>query len=277
MKEDKPSFIFLTLFQLAFHPYAQAYVYCHNQSSIEKRIEFIQPATRIGGENRRPIPKAMEKKFAATGLIVCGTDTVTAQVTGSANVITTAGHLFGTDDCQPVNRDNKCKFERTINGKIKSYPLNIKSLKIGSPCASDDRINDWAVLKLEDPISDVTPYEIPEQDNLLIEGEDILQITGMSIDYSVNGTFPKSMEICRAEKINLTNRSPVKHGCDTGGVSSGSAQFVKRGDKMIFAAMNVAEHGHLPPGSGFDEEMNYNTSTPVTGRFLAAIREAMKP
>ncbi len=255
---------------------ALGYPFCHNQGSLEEQAALLHRATRIGRENRRPIPKAMEKKFAGTGLIVCGNDTVTAQVTGSANVITTAGHVFSTDDCQPKNRE-KCHFERTINGRIKEFRLNIKSLKTGGPCPSGERMTDWAVIKLEDPMPDVSPYEIPDEDNLLKEGENILQITGMSVDYSVNGALPKAMEMCRAEKIDLTALAPVKHSCDTGGASSGSAQFVKRGDKMIFAAMNVAEHGHLPPGSGFDEEMNYNTSTPVTGRFLKAIREAMKP
>ncbi len=218
----------------------------------------------------------MESKFAATGLIICGSDSVTAQVTGSANVLTTVGHIFSTTDCQPVNRDN-CHFERTVNGRIKEYPLKMKSLKTGGPCSDDNGNNDWAVLNLESPIPDVTPYEIPEDDNLLIEGEQILQITGMSINYSVNGKFPKSMEFCRAEQINLKHQTPVKHGCDTGGVSSGSAQFVKRNDKMIFASMNIDEKANGADGENYDSETNYNGATPVSGRFLKAIRAAMKP
>ncbi len=112
---------------------------------------------------------------------------------------------------------------------------------------------------------------------MLVEGEPIMQVTGMSINYSVNGAFPKSMESCIAEKIDLNHPSPVKHGCDTGGVSSGSAQFAVRNKKMIFAAMNVGGTKNAMDGTEFDADTNYNSSTPVSGRFLRAIKTAMKP
>lgn len=57
----------------------------------------------------------------------------------------------------------------------------------------------------------------------------------------------------------------IKHNCDTGQGSSGSAQFVKIDGKMVFVAMNVFERPGL-----------HNISTVVTGPFLQAVRNAMK-
>lgn len=86
------------------------------------------------------------------------------------------------------------------------------------------------------------------------------------------------MEICRAEYIDLKHTiAPIKHSCDTGGGSSGSAQFVTRNGKMIFVAININHQNKQSDGDDYYADTNYNGATPVSGRLLKAIRDAMKP
>jgi hypothetical protein len=248
---------------------------CLLQPSLENQANLLHKVAIIGRESRKEIPASLQSKFAATGTLTCGSKTATAQITGTKNVITTAGHTFFNKNCEPVFRGNECKFELLRGGRLQEYPVDIGSLKTGS-CPHRDRREDWAVLKLSAPMADVTPYEIPDRDDLLVEGEQIMQVTGYSSNFSRRGEYPKAMESCRARKIYTVSTSPILHDCDTGSGSSGSAQFVVRDKKMIFAAMNVSEVKLNPEGGPFDEERLHNTSTPVSGAFLQAIRDQMK-
>ncbi len=168
-------------------------------------------------------------------------------------------------------------FQVTVNGRFTEYPLKMDALKTGGRCPLDKGLTDWAVLKLETAVPGITPYEVPDEDNLLKAGEQIMQVSGYATNFMVSGAYPKSMESCLADQIDLTHTDPIKHTCDTGKGSSGSAQFVVRSKKMIFAAMNISQQKDFPDGSDYNADSAFNTSTPVSGNFLSAIREAMKP
>jgi len=275
------STLMTSAFLLAQHSFAMIPMVpkCNIQPTLENQANLLHRVARIGKEDRRVIPPALQKKFEATGSLGCGgMRNLTAQVTGKGNVITTAGHTFFSKSCEPLGAKG-CVFEVTVDGRKKTYKVKPETLKTGK-CPRPDRNEDWATLQLEASIDGVTPYDIPESDLFLNEGEQIMQISAHHVNFVVNNKTPKTMEECRIRGVFPGHTIPVQTDCDTGNTSSGSAQFVVRDKKMIFAAMNVAEvrgsDGKLTDGTEFDDQNFFNISVPVSGEFLRSIKEQMR-
>src|SRR3954454_19491781 len=145
-------------------------------------------------------PDAVESHFAASGVLRCPGGDSSAQVTGARDVITTAAHAF-RDLCKLHTPSDKCKFEYYLGADKRAIPLSA-TLWMGTCFDSAPRAvsNDWAVAKLEFP-AEVTPYEIYERTDILVELERVLAVVGYDIEATGRrdryGPFNKTMQECQ--------------------------------------------------------------------------------
>lgn len=245
---------------------------CLMSGALHRQI--IHQARRIGKESRKIIPKSQYGKFAASGSIECGNGQASAQLVGDNKTITTAGHFFHQSDCQPKNRKS-CTFDMfTADGKFNRIPVKMDSLKMGR-CPTLNRNRDWAVVQLERPLEGVEPYAIPSDDFAVKENTTILQISGAADNFFIKGDYPRSLEFCRIFEVVVGHDHPIRHDCDTGKGASGSGQYVSVGATLVIISMNVSETTVMAEGTKYIMNINFNVSTPVSGDFLKAIREAM--
>lgn len=82
-------------------------------------------------------------------------------------------------------------------------------------CPFDNSIEDWAVVRLNEPVRNVTPYAIPEGDYTLKENEQIVQISNHHSNFKVGIEFPKTLETYQVVGIRPDTDDPVQHNCDT--------------------------------------------------------------
>ena len=102
-------------------------------------------------------PVELRHSHAASGLIVCGDAHGAGQLTLSANVVTTAAHVFFDENGIP--RAPSCTFEMTTDGKVTNVPIDLNSIVAGStnPYAVEPA-HDWAVARLTRRVDGVQPY-----------------------------------------------------------------------------------------------------------------------
>lgn len=227
----------------------------------------------------KQLPLALvEKLFKATGKVNCNGHAMTAQITGKNNVLTLASHEFYHRDC--TTEKLTCVFTLDDELGSKEYPLDMPSLKTGK-CAYSGDSTDWATVKLEGAGPDVLPYEIPSVENPppLVKGQPVLQVSIKHKNFKVGDKYPKTVEECIVRDVNLHAYVPVQTDCNTGGWSSGSAQFIREEStgKTVIGAINVSESkGEGVPGSGYDPNKLYNSSVELRGEFLKAVMENLK-
>ncbi|MCK1388758.1 hypothetical protein [Bradyrhizobium sp. 21] len=153
-------------------------------------------------------PGEVEKRFAASGVLRCPGVASSAQVTGARDVITTAAHAF-RDLCKLRTPSDKCKFECYLGVEKRTVPLSA-TLWLGTCVDSVPKAatNDWAVAKLEFP-AEVTPYEVYEGTEILVELERVLAVVGYDIEATGKkdkyGQFNKTMQECQVRDLGLVD------------------------------------------------------------------------
>lgn len=223
------------------------------------------------GFKKNDIP-AFEEIFSPTGILECGGAFSTAQLTGANNVITTASHTFFSPDCSQRWDDdpNWCTFQLENHKPVK---LDFKSLIAN--CHRPSR-NDWAVVKLAEPIAGAKFYELPGEDTELNSGEPVVTVTGLRLD-----KYPekkKTVQQCTIRHAYSGGSVAATHDCDTEPFSSGSAQLQSSGNSFVIRAIHVGgklkdDPNKTHKGGDYIPSANYNVSVPVNGAFLRAIRQ----
>ena len=219
----------------------------------------------------------VEKLFKGTGQMNCNGKVATANITGKANVLTFAGHQLYEENCG-LKEPLKCIFTLDENPGTKEYEIDYSSLKKGDCRAGS--ITDWATVKLKEMVPNVKPYEIPTDEipPRIQRNQPLLQASFKHDNFIVDGKYPKTIEECFAQDIDRRPTTPIQTSCNTGGASSGSAQFIREAStgKTVIGALNTREHARLKPGSGYDPDGLYNGSVELRGDFLKAVRENLK-
>lgn len=226
-------------------------------------------AVVIDQDDRQPLP-ANHAAYRATGILKCRYGLAawrqgTAQVTGSRSIITTAGHMFFSERGERMNF-RECLFYSAASDQ--GIRANLSTVRIGDYRPNDSR-EDWAILGLDQPVSkDIKPYRIPDDELTLDPGTTLLQLTGYARGFA---TDKPHFNFCQVRDAYLYSVYPLLTDCDSGFGTSGSAQLVEMSNGWVLAALHVGD-ARRQEGGGYDPNGNFNTSTPVTGRFLTELK-----
>ncbi|MCP3440229.1 hypothetical protein [Bradyrhizobium sp. CCGUVB14] len=186
---------------------------------------------------------AVGKRFAASGILRCPGGASSAQVTGARDVITTVAHAF-RDVCKPHTPPEKCRFEYYLGAERRTIPLSA-AVWMGSCIDSAPKQGsaDWAVAKLAFP-ADVTPYEIYEQPETLVERERVLAVVGYDIEATGKmdkaGPFNKTIQECQIR--DARDWRTFETNCEFEFGASGSALFRQWGRRMTMVGIVFGDY-----------------------------------
>lgn len=127
---------------------------------------------------------SIQDRFAATGVLRCKNFSASAQLTGNKDTITSSAHVF-TDSktCRTIDSPQTCIFITKRRGALVEIPVS-KLIKSGYQCPKlPQNQDDWAVLKLQRTVEEITPYEISLFDRGITTGEKLISVSGFSIDF----------------------------------------------------------------------------------------------
>jgi hypothetical protein len=279
------------------------------------RQTYIQPVAVYGTENRRTEEqyakdhretlKAIHDRYAATGEIVCAGDIRrgSAQLTLRNDLITTAGHMFrDSKTCDEKAQAAGCIF--TLRSGARSRSIPVKDLvAIGLQCPESHTIqDDWAILRLSEPATDVTPYNVDRELVGNTQTGDGVVAVARSMDFAVivvkDGRpvydFPKHIGDCNI-RLSWAGAWPPMPGevrtptefrtdCATSAYSSGGS-LLTRGDRPSLLAIvkgGIATEAEeleglrtgKPVQKPYDPSSWYTVWTPVAGQFYDALVKA---
>lgn len=219
-----------------------------------------------------------ERRFGATGVVYCGGQQGTAQVTGNRLVITTAKHIFFDNNCQPY-AGNNCFFAlRNDQGNVKKFPIDRSSVRAGPACAINvDRSSDWAVAELTIPVPQpINPYKISEQELAIGTNADLVQISSYSDNFHPEMGKPRYITECKVQDVARDRTIPIQSDCDSGPGASGSAQLIETNPgEFQLAAIQVAHSADSYDSMPYRSDEYYNISVPVNNDFRTAILSAI--
>lgn len=223
------------------------------------------------------------KRFAASGVLRCPGGASSAQVTGARDVITTVAHAF-RDACKPHTSPDKCIFEYYLGAEKRIIPLSA-ALWMGTcdDAAPRQGSVDWAVVRLKSP-ADVTPYEIYEQSETLVELERVLAVVGYDIEATgktdKDGPFNKTIQECQIRDVR--DWQTFETNCEFEFGASGSALFRQWSHRMTMLGVVFGDYHDKDycPRGGCEFKSRKWSSLFVTlrGEFkeslLAAVRQS---
>ncbi|MBR1179143.1 hypothetical protein JQ617_34625 [Bradyrhizobium sp. KB893862 SZCCT0404] len=226
---------------------------------------------------------AVGKRFAASGVLRCPGGASSAQVTGARDVITTVAHAF-RDACKPHTSPDKCIFEYYLGAERRTIPLSA-DVWMGSCVDRAPRQGrvDWAVARLAFP-ADVTPYEIYEQAETLVDMERVLAVVGYDIEAAgktdKDGPFNKTIQECQIR--NVRDWQTFETNCEFEFGASGSALFRVWGRRMTMLGVVFGDYhdkDYCPHGScEFRSRKWSSLFVTLRGEFkdrlLAAVRQS---
>lgn len=210
------------------------------------------------------------KRHAATVIIRCSGQQATAQFTGNADVLTTAGHLFfDREKCRQTAEASSCEITvETANGRRKytgfqiadhGYRKKLEAIKEGrAVCPKEGLpwVDDWTILKMTDRkaikqvTAEVTPYRIPMINDVHKGKEFVVALGGAALDFfewtdGGGKIYPRNIQDCRIHDIWPTSGggSYVETDCDTAKLMSGGPllRLGKGADTLIGIHMGSFE------------------------------------
>jgi hypothetical protein len=168
--------------------------YRTDRSAIEfsgylvKVADYFEAPPRVAVDT---LDQAAQASYVPTGKLYCtllnGRQTYksSAQLTYKHDLITTVGHaLINIDgtNCEAQAKPQDCKFIITVAGKTRE--VGIASLVgTGLSCPSKNSPDDdWAVMRLKEPIEDVKPYSVEGASEYLDVGTQVITVAH-SVDF----------------------------------------------------------------------------------------------
>jgi hypothetical protein len=130
--------------------------------AVERRVVVGtdgRVALAIAAARARTTAAAFAARFAATGVVECGGMRGIGQLTGRADRVTSAAHVFFDEQGRSRAERGRCVFRATTP----AGPVEIGLVPDPSTCGSTDPYagdgrHDWAVARLVRPLAGITPY-----------------------------------------------------------------------------------------------------------------------
>jgi hypothetical protein len=234
----------------------------------------ISAITFVGGGRRESVESfalrhgldwsAVAARYAATGVVRCGTAIGTAQLVLAADVIATAAHNLFDPQGKPRGDGDRCRFEIVVLGERQAIPLDVGSLTAGSraPYATP-AIADWAVARLTRPVAGANPYPLAAE--VTVPAPVVLLAAARA-----NGSAFFAIEDCTAHAVTNAAAEMRELALDCTGESgtSGAAFFSFDGS---FAGIYVGFRSRAPEQPAPFSNEHYNFGVTAEGEFRRAL------
>lgn len=236
-------------------------------------------AVTIGGDARLTLPEfaaktgqplsTFEKRYAATGMMICAGVYSTAQLTMRNDLVTTAAHAFYDSEGNPRGDLSSCVFAINVEGVVHQMPLITTSLRVGSrnPYAVSPAY-DWAVVQLAAPVPQARPYLLGKS---VTAGSEVVLLAHRHRGWIHDGS--KAIEGCRvrAERT-AASSDPREIGidCSAGEGASGSA-IMTPGDGGSIVGIYVGWRSTHPETAGPYSSTHMNFGIAIEGAFRNAV------
>jgi hypothetical protein len=263
---------------LTFAPSAQA-VNCIRSAFSDNYRDLIHQVAVIDENGRRTEEEyarekgrpliSVQNRFAATGELKCGPTTLTAQLTGANNVITTAAHaLVDSKTCRKKSNPENCTFTVKVGDSVQVSKVT-RLAGIGTQCPElPQAYEDWAVMKIDPPIRDVNPYDLPTSADIT-EGESVTAVSAGARDFTrvnprtARREIVKSIEDCNVKVVTSFNVPAVfDSNCDAAQGNSGGSLLRSNGGRDVLIGITTGSH---ETQQQIDQAVR--TGKPNTGRY----------
>lgn len=259
-------------------------------ANVRKVAEYYEAGPRIRVED---LPERVQKRYEATGVLRCGSKEGSAQLTSTQDLITTAAHiLIDPNTCKQITRVESCTF--TVRTHRQYQSVRVRNLVASgfSRCELVTELSkasgDWAVLKLDRPLANVTPYQVDE----LLIGElqrgDNLTAVAHSADFvdldpvAMIRAHPKYANACQL--MDVFAGGILGTTCAAGEAASGGSLLAERENPRLVAItvgdQETKQQEHDAIVTGIPNKRRYDKLRWATyykliaGDFLDAIKGA---
>jgi hypothetical protein len=294
-------FLIFVLVALTSASSAKAFVNCIRSGFLDNYRDMIHQVAVIDEDGRKteeeyaqsknlPLSR-IQNRFAATGTLKCDKNSLTAQLTGASNVITTAAHAFeDLTNCKKRSNPEACTFTVKIGNEERTSKVSSLAAR-GTSCPNLPLFSDdWAVLKIDPPLTGIDFYQLPTAEEVQTE-KDVIAVSAGARDFirrdSRGRTInPKSIEDCTVKSVDRSFGALMfQSDCDGAQGSSGGSMLanIRGQDTLLGIASYGNETASMLERALKDGRLNKGTykkgewatyHVPVTGRFLRAIENA---
>lgn len=277
------------------------------RGAIQKQANtLVQTVADVGPSDRRTTAQyakehGLSKEFvdkatAATGKIVCGDSTATANLVMSTNEIVTTNHTFlNRETCKKYSEPEACTFYLTGQKegiKIKHLvDSGIHDCQLNGG-GDNKSYNDWAVLKLEQRVEGVEPYSVSMNPNAeIVSGKKVISVENQSFDFGYTDKktktriLPKSVGDCAIhDAFQYPGWGLYQFGSDCDFSMGGSGGAILAGGLNHPILLGISTHAPdsyeeekravrrgTRNGGSYDADKWATLHVPVTNKFLSAI------
>lgn len=279
-------------------------LHCKRNSQEAEFRNLVHKASVIEGDDRQVLSKNLEvvgfsrteveQAMRCTGSIfcpganngkganlsagsICARGKRTSQGRCSADRIATVGHLFVSEETgQFIPGIELCEFRNYRGHRSKINIRDVKEvLNPGIP-ASNPHQNmraDKLVIRLEKPIPNCDPYDLPDSSEPPASGSKIVALTHLQEDQAgqFDGSEPMGYpcDVTRTFKPRGGGPSLFYSNCDsTGGASGGFVMTRNSNNRLAVSGMFIRQ-GRLENGRAYSEEnLNYTIVVGTNADFV---------
>jgi len=236
-------------------------------SSITLTLVFGPDArTTLEGyaQDRQLDPQSLRQRYAATGLVACGTAHGAGQLTLANTVVTTAAHvLYDQNGRQRPN----CRFVIETGGQEIATALEMDSAIVGSTDPYRvSAVQDWAAVRLARPLREAKPYPL----TAAVPGAEVLFVARGAMDFAQGqATSAQSCRLRQRLETGAEGTREFAFDCAAGVGASGAGLLDAQGRGLI--AIFVGYRSLAPDLPLPFSDQHYNYAITVEGAFRRAV------
>ncbi|GEP07088.1 trypsin-like peptidase domain-containing protein [Methylobacterium oxalidis] len=238
--------------------------------------ERTREAALYPQDSRREMAGSDHVRFPGAGILYCRRPdgvpqkAAAAWLVGAPDLVVLNAHNFRNRQLDVTRQVAECYFQ--IGGR--NYDFVAGSLRLGTaPDARSLHItDDWALLRLAEPVEGAAPQPIPLVPDLPV-GPASLPVIMVSPAGHENFRGASSLEACLIHQVDPPGEDAirrVRHDCNNGYGGSGSGLFDASGRLIALQSASLSMNSRRP----FDVEFHYGSALLFEGSLLAALREA---
>ncbi|MET0257903.1 MAG: serine protease [Methylobacterium sp.] len=226
-------------------------------------------------DGRRDMTGADNQRYRGAGVLYCRRSdgvpqkAAAAWLIGDPSLVVLNAHNFRNRRMETTRAVSDCFFQ--IGGR--NHLFESGSLRLGTPpdARSLHITDDWAILRLADPVAGASPQPVPDASDLPT-GTGDRPIVMVSPGGHENYRGPSSLETCFVRQIDPPSEDAirrVRHDCNDGFGGSGSGLFDMTGRLLAMQSASLSMNARRP----FDIEFHYGSALLFEGEVIRAIRQ----